>query len=163
MPEEEKNKIAKDVGVAALKFADLINPRTSDYIFNLDKFVSFEGKTGPYILYTAVRIKSLLRDAGNDFEMGNITLANVYDKALAIKICEFNNAVDRAFEARGIHILAQYVYDLAVCFNNFYHNVKIMTEENVNQKNSWLKLSKIVLTIFETFAKIIKIDIPERM
>lgn len=163
LPEEEKNKIAKDVGVSALKFADLINPRTSDYIFNLDKFVSFEGKTGPYILYTAVRIKSLLRDAGNDFEMGNITLANVYDKALAIKICEFNNAVDRAFEARGIHILAQYVYDLAVCFNNFYHNVKIMTEENVNQKNSWLKLSKIVLTIFETFAKIIKIDIPERM
>lgn len=163
LPDTEKEKIANAVGIAALKFADLINPRTSDYIFNLDKFVSFEGKTGPYILYTAVRIKSLLRDLGDEFEKTPIILANQYDKALAIKVCDFASVIDRAFEARGVHILAQYIYELAVIYNNFYHNVKIMPEQNLAQKESWLKLSKIVLSIFEVFADIIKIDIPERM
>lgn len=163
LSDTEKEKIANAVGIAALKFADLINPRMSDYIFNLDKFVSFEGKTGPYILYTAVRIKSLLRDCGIEFEENPITLSNQYDKALAIKICDFTSVIDRAFEARGIHILMQYVYELAVSYNNFYHNVKIMPEKNLAQKKSWLKLSNTVLLIFEVFADIIKIDIPERM
>ncbi|MGN0930020.1 MAG: arginine--tRNA ligase [Alphaproteobacteria bacterium] len=163
LSEDEKEKIANAVGISALKFADLINPRTSDYIFNLDKFVSFEGKTGPYILYTAVRIKSLLRECGIDFEETTITLSNQYDKSLAIKICDFNSVIDRAFDARGIHILTQYIYELAVSYNNFYHNVKIMPEQNLAQKKSWLKLSNIVLLIFEIFADIIKIDIPERM
>ncbi|MBD5398762.1 arginine--tRNA ligase [bacterium] len=163
LSDTEKEKIANAVGIAALKFADLINPRMSDYIFNLDKFVSFEGKTGPYILYTAVRIKSLLRDCGIEFKENPITLSNQYDKALAIKICDFTSVIDRAFEARGIHILMQYVYELAVSYNNFYHNVKIMPEKNLAQKKSWLKLSNTVLLIFEVFADIIKIDIPERM
>lgn len=163
LADSEKEKIANAVGIAALKFADLINPRMSDYIFNLDKFVSFEGKTGPYILYTAVRIKSLLRDCEVEFEDASFILSNQYDKALAIKVCDFSSVIDKSFEARGIHIFTQYIYELAVAFNNFYHNVKIMPEKDLAQKKSWLKLSNTVLLIFEVFADIIKIDIPERM
>ena len=160
---EEKEKIANAVGISALKFADLINPRMTDYIFNLDKFVSFEGKTGPYILYTAVRIKSLLKNITEDFYNNDIIIYNKYDKDLSLKLLDFQNIIDRAFEARGIHILCQYIYDLAVSFNNFYHNNKILNNEDLTQRNSWLKLSKMTLEIFEKFADIIKIDIPERM
>lgn len=163
LPQSEKEEIARDVGIAALKFADLINPRTTDYVFNLDKFTSFEGKTGPYILYTAVRIKSLLRDCGIEFENTAITLSNKYDKALAMKLCDFNEVIDRAFNTRGVHILVQYIYELATVFNDFYHNCKIIPEQNNDLKKSWLKLSKMTLKVFENFANIIKINIPERM
>nr|MCR5506968.1 arginine--tRNA ligase [bacterium] len=117
----EKNEIARDVGIASLKFADLINPRTTDYIFNLEKFTSFEGKTGPYILYTAVRIKSLLRDIEDDFANADIILSNKSDKALAMKLCEFDEAIEKSFDARGVHIFVQYIYELATIFNDFYH------------------------------------------
>ena len=172
MNENEKTKqlsdtakadIARDVAISAIKFADLINPRTTDYIFNLDKFISFEGKTGPYILYTAVRIKSLLREANIDTADAKIVLSNQSDRALAIKLNEFDDAIDRAFDARGIHILTQYIYELATIFNDFYHNCKIMPEKDVVLKKSWLKLSEKTLSAFETFANIIKINIPERM
>ena len=163
LPENEKEEIARDVGIAALKFADLINPRTTDYIFNLEKFTSFEGKTGPYILYTAVRIKSLLRDCGIEFENSDIILSNKSDKALAMKLCDFNEIIERSFNARGVHILVQYIYELATVFNDFYHNCKIMPEQNPDLKKSWLKLSKMTLKVFENFANIIKINIPERM
>ncbi len=163
LPENEKEEIARDVGIAALKFADLINPRTTDYIFNLEKFTSFEGKTGPYILYTAVRIKSLLRDCGIEFENSDIILSNKSDKALAMKLCDFNEIIERSFNARGVHILVQYIYELATVFNDFYHNCKIMPEQNLDLKKSWLKLSKMTLKVFENFANIIKINIPERM
>ncbi|MBR1544337.1 MAG: arginine--tRNA ligase [Alphaproteobacteria bacterium] len=163
LPEAEKQEIARDVGIAALKFADLVNPRTTDYIFNLEKFTSFEGKTGPYILYTAVRIKSLLRDIKEDFADAEIVLSNKSDKALAMKLCEFDEAVEKSFDVRGVHILVQYIYELATVFNDFYHNCKIGPEENLAQKKSWLKLSQMTLTVFEQFANIIKINIPERM
>lgn len=158
-----KADIARDVAISAIKFADLINPRTTDYIFNLDKFISFEGKTGPYILYTAVRIKSLLREANIDTTDAKIVLSNQSDRALAIKLNEFDDAIDRAFDVRGIHILTQYIYELATIFNDFYHNCKIMPEKDEVLKKSWLKLSKKTLSAFETFANIIKINIPERM
>ncbi len=161
IPEEEKNIIAKDVAISALKFADLINPRTSDYIFNVDKFVSFEGKTGPYILYSAVRIKSLLKDI--DVKPSNIIIDNEWIKKLALFICKFDDVIDKAFDNRAINILAQYIYDLAVIYNNFYHNVKILSQENLELKNSYLYISKITLNIFQIFANIIKINIPERM
>ncbi len=163
LSEAEKKDIATSVGISAIKFADLINPRTTDYIFNLEKFISFEGKTGPYILYTAVRIKSLLRENNTDFKDSKIILSNSYDKALAIKLCNFNEIIDRAFDARAIHILTQYIYELATIFNDFYHNCRILSEENNDIKNSWLKLSSMTLKVFEIFANIIKINIPERM
>ena len=163
LSELEKDEIARDVGVAAIKFADLINPRTTDYIFNLEKSVSFEGKTGPYILYTAVRIKSLLRDIKDDFANADIILSNKSDKALAMKLCEFDEAIEKSFDVRGVHILVQYIYELATIFNDFYHNCKIGPEENLPLKKSWLKLSQMTLTVFEKFASIIKINIPERM
>lgn len=161
LSQDEKDEIAKDVAIASLKFADLINPRTSDYIFNLEKFLSFEGKTGPYILYTAVRIKSLLKNVS--LSNTSIIIDNCYMKTLALAICKFTDVLDRAFDNRAINILTQYIYDLAVIYNNFYHNIKILSEENLQLRDSYLNISKITLNIFQIFANIIKINIPERM
>ena len=163
LPASEKEQIARDVAISALKFADLINPRTTDYIFNIEKFTSFEGKTGPYILYTAVRIKSLLRDITDDFANADIVLTNESDKALAMKLCEWNDILEKSFALRGVNVFVQYIYELASVFNDFYHNCKIGPEQNLAIKKSWLRLSKMTLTAFEQFASIIKINIPERM
>ena len=164
---DEKSEIARDVAISALKFADLINPRTTDYIFNIEKFVSFEGKTGPYILYTAVRIKSLLRElvssGTKDIESAPILITNQYDKALALRLCEWSDVLDRSFATRGINVLTQYIYDLATAFNDFYHNCKIKPEADKTIQNSWLHLGLQTLRAIEAFASIIKINIPERM
>ncbi len=160
---EEVEKTATDIGITALKFADLINPRTTDYIFNIEKFTSFEGKTGPYILYTAVRIKSLIKMIGLDFTHAKIILTGKEDKALALKLLGFTESIDRALITGEPHIFVGYIYDLAVAFNNFYHSCNIGKCDDMDIKLSWLKLSNLTLQAFETFAKIIKINIPERM
>jgi arginyl-tRNA synthetase len=162
MPPAERDSVARAVGVAAVKFADLINPMASDYVFDADRFTSFEGKTGPYVLYTAVRIKSMLREAKVSAD-SPIVLANGYDKSIAMKICEFSDAVDRAFDGRAPNVLAQYAYDLAVAYNAFYHNCHVLSEPDAELRDSWLALSAATLKIFGIFAGIIKITIPERM
>ena len=167
LPAAEKAAIAEAVGIAALKFADLVNPRAADYIFDTAKFTSFEGKTGPYILYTAVRIKSMLAQVqtqgGADASGRIFRLIGPYDKTLAIKVCEFPEAIDRAFEGRAPNVLAQYAYDLSVAYNAFYHNCHVLSEPDAQLRDSWLRLSGAALEIFEIFARIIKIAIPERM
>jgi arginyl-tRNA synthetase len=163
LSEDEKAAVAMGVGVAAIKFADLVNPRTADYVFDLEKFVSFEGRTGPYILYTAVRAKSLLANSADASSEAPVLVSNAYDKALAMKICGFADAVDRSFELRAPHVLVQYAYELAVAFNAFYHNCAVLREEDAAVRGSWLRLSAAALGIFERFAGIIRIRIPERM
>ena len=98
-----------------------------------------------------------------DFVNADIVISNKSDKALAMKLCEFDEAVEKSFDARGVHILVQYIYELATVFNDFYHNCKIVPEKDLNIKKSWLKLSQMTLTVFNQFANIIKINIPERM
>ncbi|MDR1009003.1 MAG: arginine--tRNA ligase [Rickettsiales bacterium] len=153
---------AQDIAIAAIKFADFINPRINDYVLNLDKFTSFEGKTGPYILYTAVRIKSMLRQAAPPTEP-HITLAGDHDRALAIELCGFADAVQKSFDSRALHILTQYVYALAVRFNAFYHSCHVLTQPDENLKNSWLALANATLEVFDAFAQIAAINIPEEM
>ncbi len=161
----EVDKIATDVGISAIKFADLINPRTNDYIFNMEKFVNFEGKTGPYILYTAVRIKSILKEleSAEKIEYDNIIITNKSDRALCFKILDFKEILQTAFDERAINILVQYVYELSVIFNDFYHNCKIKQQSDEKIKKSWIAISQITLEIINIFAKIIKINIPEKM
>ncbi|MDR2098606.1 MAG: arginine--tRNA ligase [Rickettsiales bacterium] len=159
----EAESVARAVAVAAIKFADLVNPRASDYVFDLDKFVSFEGKTGPYVLYTAVRIKSMLANFPDADTAAKVVIANGCDKALAMKICGFAGALDKAFDARAVHVLVQYAYELAVVFSAFYHRCSVLREEDAALRKSRLALSAATLGIFEIFADIIKIEIPERM
>lgn len=161
----EKKDIAKDVAIAAIKFADLINPRQNDYIFNMEKFINFEGKTGSYILYTAVRIKSILKELNENQNIDNsiVQINNDSVRKLSLKIIDFSDIIERSFSMRAVNIFVQYIYELAVIFNDFYHNCKIKTEENEQIKKSYLKLCKISLAIFNIFAKIVKINIPERM
>ena len=158
--EVEEKAGSRQIALSAIKFADMINPITSDYIFDPEKFLSFEGKTGPYVLYTAVRIKSLLEKAPKP---GAIHLTNEYDKKLAILLLGFADAAVRAFELKSPHIFVQYIYDLAVAYNAFYHKCNIAAEADKATAASWTALSKITLQALEMFAKIISVEIPERM
>ncbi len=169
LSKEEINKISNDIAIAAIKFADLINPRQNDYIFNIEKFVNFEGKTGSYVLYTAVRIKSILKELDiNDDKLKEIikfpiVINQKSERDLVLKILEFNEIIEKSFNTRAINILVQYIYELTVIINDFYHNCHIKGETNQNIYNSRLKLLYISLKIIEIFTNIIKINIPERM
>jgi len=160
LDEVEAKAGSHQIALAAIKFADMINPITGDYIFDPEKFLSFEGKTGPYILYTAVRIKSLLEKAP---AAGAIRLANEYDKKLAIMLLGFGSALERSFEAASPHVFVQYIYDLSVAYNAFYHECGISTEADKAKAAGWARLSKITLQALGIFARIISIEIPERM
>jgi arginyl-tRNA synthetase len=161
----ERAEIARKVGLAALKYADLSNHRTSDYIFDLDRFTSFEGRTGPYLLYSAVRIKSILRKA----EERGITAGNLRppahpdERALMLTLTLFPDAVQRALETRAPNHLAEFAYHLALSFNRFYNTCHILSEENSAQQGSWLALCQVALGEMEQLAYLLGLEIPERM
>lgn len=162
--EEEKEDIAKKVGVAAIKFADLQNPRHTDYVFDLDKLVSFEGKTGPYIQYQIVRIQSMLRKA----KERNITPASdlqVSDETrpLALLMTAFPNAVEGVIRSYTPHVLCEYVYRLAQEFGKFYGNTPVLTEEDEKSRANYLAFSKAVSDILSVSVDLMGIEVPERM
>ena len=148
MPEEEARNIAEIVGLAAIKYGDLSNQAAKDYSFDVDRFTSFEGDTGPYILYTIVRIKSILakyQDQGGGLE--NLELAPAIspdEKALMMEIAKFNTMMETAFTECAPHKVCAYIYDLANAFNRFYHETRIIAEED-ETKNAGL-ISRLGLT-----------------
>ncbi len=160
--ESEQEKIALQVGVAALKFADLMNPVTTDYVFDLDAFTRFDGKTGPYIQYTAVRMQSLLAKAGSTGS-DTITLYNDADRALAKEILSFQEAFADAYDKLSPHIICLKAYEIASKFNAFYHHCHIMKEDDQAKRDSWLALTSLTLKTLKKFAELIGIEIPERM
>ena len=137
-PDEEREEIARLVGLSALKFADLINHRARDYVFDLERFSSFEGRTGPYLLYTAVRTKSILRRAEEEgLEAGPILPAvGPEERELALKLAELPDVIDHAYETRAPNHLADYVYNLAIIYNRFYREHHILSEENAARQAS---------------------------
>ncbi len=149
--EEERINIARSVGLATLKFADLMNHYSRNYVFDLDRFSSFDGYTGPYLLYTCVRIKSILRKAKvEDFKSSDIlNPKSDVERALLLKIAEFPEVVNLAFEKRGPNYLCEYVYSLASLFTSFYHKHHILSEENSLQQKSWLSIAYFSLKIIE--------------
>lgn len=164
-PEAEKEEIARMVGVATLKFADLSNQRTQDYVFDLDRFSAFEGRTGPYLLYTATRTKSILRKAEAEGIMAGalIAPADEIERALLLKLAEFPDVVDAAFAQRMPHHLCEYAYTLANAFNRFYHEHHILTESDRAQQGAWLMLAKFAMDTLELTLDLLGIDVPERM
>ena len=164
---EEARATAKIVGLSAIKYGDLSNQASKDYVFDIDRFTSFEGNTGPYILYTIVRIKSILnryREGGNKVEEKKIGLAaNESEKALMLELSKFNAVMKNAFEENAPHKICAYIYDLANAFNRFYHETKILSEENEGQKGSWIALLELTRNVLETSIDVLGFSAPERM
>ena len=161
--ESEKMKIAETVGISALKFADLSNYRLSDYVFDLDKFCAFEGKTGPYLLYTAVRIKSIIRKAKEAKITSGDILVSDNDRDLLLDIGRMNETLESAATECSPNFLCDYIYGLSQEFNRFYKNSPILHEENAALQSSRLKIAEITLKTIEVVLGILGINIPEKM
>lgn len=165
--EEEAQNTAKIVGLAAIKYGDLSNQAAKDYIFDVDRFTSFEGNTGPYILYTIVRIKSILnkyKEAAGRMEGITIQPAeNECEKTLMLEAVKFNDVIDTVFEETAPHKICAYVYDLANAFNKFYHETKILSEENESRRGGYIALLKLVKEILEKCIDLLGFEAPERM
>lgn len=164
LPEAEFEAIAHKVAVAALKFADLSNSRTTSYVFDLDRFMSFEGKTGPYLLYQAVRIKSLLRKgADQGVTAGPIVIVEAAERDLALTLDAFSQAVSEAYDKRMPHVIAEHAYRLAQGFSKFYAACPVLIAPDEATRGSRMALSKAALDQLETALTLLGIDTPERM
>lgn len=158
---------AKIVGLAALKYGDLSNQAAKDYVFDVDRFTSFEGNTGPYILYTIVRIKSILNKyaaEGEGLEGLTATAAGSDgEKALHLEAAKYNEVMAAAYEELAPHKICAYIYDLANAFNRFYHETKILAEEDAERKRSYIALLILVKDILESCIDVLGFEAPERM
>ena len=163
----DAEKTAEIVGLSAIKYGDLSNQASKDYVFDVDRFTSFEGNTGPYILYTIVRIKSILNrylEEGGALENSEILpAASEGEKTLMLAAVRFGTMIENAFEEKAPHKICSYIYELANEFNRFYHETKILTEEDPRQKASWLALLELVRQILETSIDLLGFSAPERM
>jgi arginyl-tRNA synthetase len=164
MGPDERANVARAVAVAALRFADLQNTRTTNYVFDLDRFTSFEGKTGPYLMYAAVRIKSLLRRAEADGNApGKIIVGHDAERTLVLALDGFGAALLGAREKRMPHILCEHVFGLSQAFSGFYGALPIANESDPALRASRLALATAVLKQLEAGLGILGIDVPERM
>lgn len=164
-PEEERQQIATQVGVAALKYGDLVNNRSSDYVFDLDRFSSFEGKTGPYLQYAAVRIKSILRRAAEQGIVAGSILAPEVDveRELLLELTQFPEVVARSIELRAPNHIAEYSHTVAVRFNRFYDVCHILSEVDPNRQASLLSIASWALATLERLLDLLGIQVPDRM
>lgn len=167
MPEEEARKVADLVAVSALLYGDLSNQASKDYIFDPDKFTSFEGDTGPYILYTIVRIKSILakyKEQGGKLEGLTFKEAfNESEKALMMALVQFNTMMQSAAEETAPHKVCAYIYDLANAFNHFYHETKILGEPDEGRREGLIALLLLTRDVLETCIDLLGFSAPEKM
>ena len=165
--EEEARQTARVVALSAIKYGDLSNQASKDYIFDVDKFTSFEGDTGPYILYTIVRIKSILnkiKEQGGSGERGLLKEAQSgAEKALMLNLAGFNGMMETAYKETAPHKVCAYIYDLANAFNRFYHETKIVAQEDEEIKSGWVALLLLTRDILETCIDLLGFTAPERM
>ena len=167
MSAEEAEKTAKIIALSALKYGDLSNQASKDYIFDIDRFTSFEGDTGPYILYTIVRIKSILakfkEQGGNLAELELKDAQSASEKDLVMQLAAFNAAMENACAEIAPHKICAYIYDLANAFNRFYHETKILAEEDESKKEGFIALLVLTRDILETCIDVLGFSAPERM
>ncbi len=165
--EKEARQIAKVVGLSAVKYGDLSNQASKDYVFDIERFTSFEGDTGPYILYTIVRIKSILnkyREQGGVPENTCLQEADsVSEKNLMMEITKFNATIESAYEEIAPHRICAYVYGLANAFNSFYHETKIIAQEDEEKKAAYIALLVLCRDILETSIDLLGFEAPEKM
>lgn len=165
--ETEAKETAKIVGMAAIKYGDLSNQASKDYVFDVDRFTSFEGNTGPYILYTIVRIKSILNKyqaSGHELEGLKVAGAkSESEKALMLEVVKYNEVMETAFEELAPHKICAYIYDLANAFNRFYHETRILAEEDEEKQKSYIALLKVTKNVLEACIDVLGFEAPERM
>ena len=164
---DEAKKTAAQVALSAVKYGDLSNQASKDYIFDIERFTSFEGDTGPYILYTIVRIKSILekyKQSGKSLDNAKLLDANTaHQKELMLEITKFNATIESAYEEIAPHKICAYIYDLCNAFNSFYHETKILAEEDEVLQGSYIALLVLVRDILETSIDLLGFDAPEKM
>lgn len=164
--EEEAKKTAQMVGLAAIKYGDLSNQASKDYVFDVDRFTSFEGNTGPYILYTIVRIKSILNKYQEENSLEDLVIreaSSEFEKALMLECAKFNDVIETVYEETAPHKLCAYIYDLANAFNKFYHETKILSEEDAEKKKGYIALLKLTKEVLESCIDLLGFEAPERM
>lgn len=164
--EEEAKQTAKTVALAAVKYGDLSNQASKDYCFDIERFTSFEGNTGPYILYTIVRIKSILKKytAKNSLPDAPILGAHsASEKNLMLVLSRFNAMMENAYEEKAPHKICAYIYELANAFNGFYHGTKILSEEDFKVQASYIGLLVLTKNILETCIDVLGFSAPDRM
>ena len=167
--QEEAVRTAKTVALSAIKYGDLSNQASKDYIFDIDRFTSFEGNTGPYILYTIVRIKSILSKyeaMGKDVSACSSVIKaadSENEKNLMLVLSRFNVVMENAFEETAPHKICAYIYELANAFNGFYHGTKILSEENEEIQKSYIAVLCLTKNILETCIDVLGFSAPDRM
>lgn len=165
--EAEGRKTAKTVALSAIKYGDLSNQASKDYIFDIERFTSFEGNTGPYILYTIVRIKSILKKYQAEKTMPEgasiLSAHSESEKSLMLEISRFNAVMEAAFEETAPHKVCAYIYELANAFNHFYHETKIMAEEDVMVQAGYIKLLEVTKRVLEICIDVLGFEAPEKM
>jgi arginyl-tRNA synthetase len=173
MTEDEAEETAKVVALSAVKYGDLSNQAAKDYIFDMERFTSSEGNTGPYILYTIVRIKSILNKFFGDADAaaraqklaGFEILApqSESEKSLMLELVKFNSAIRNAYEETAPHKICAYIYDVANAFNHFYHETKILAEEDEKLKENYIRILEITRAVLEQSIDLLGFKAPERM
>ncbi len=166
--EAEAAEISRIVGLAALKYGDLSNQASKDYVFDIDRFTSFEGNTGPYILYTIVRIGSILHRYGGDIMAAEDRVRQALEaspdaKALALVLTRYNEAVQSAWEQLAPHKICQFIYELSNAFNTFYHNVRILAEEDEGLKTGYIALLSLTRCVLLQCIDMLGFSAPEKM
>lgn len=164
--EAEARKTAKIVGLSALKYGDLSNQASKDYVFDMERFTSFEGNTGPYILYTIVRIKSILNkyaklECGGEEKL--MAAQSESEKALMLLLTQFAPVVENACEENAPHKICSFIYEVSNAFNRFYHETKIMGEEDKKKQASWIALLRLTKDMLETCIGLLGFEAPEKM
>lgn len=167
--EEEARDIAKTVGLAAVKYGDLSNQASKDYVFDVDRFISFEGNTGPYILYTIVRIKSIMEKYAQtgknaDKLLGRVNSElNESEKQLMLELSRFNEMMESAYREMAPHKICAYIYDLSNAFNKFYHENRIITEEDEKKQAGYIKLLEVTKRTLEVCIELLGFSAPSKM
>ena len=160
---KEREELVEKIAVAILKFGDLLPVRTTDYNFDLDKFSSVEGKTGPYILYTAVRIKSIFSKLGDVENVKIKTINSKEEENIIVKLIELTKNLKAAYDEKNTGVICDYLFNLCNLYNKFYSEHNIVNEKDETVKESWVALSKLVYQVIEKLLDVLAIEIPERM
>ena len=167
MDQAEARDTARIVGLAALKYGDLSNQASKDYVFDVERFTSFEGNTGPYILYTIVRIKSILaKYAAEGGKTDNLKLlppVSASEKNLELALVKYLVVMEAAYMDKAPHKICQYIYEISNVFNGFYHDTKILAEQDKERKESYISLISLTKDILLSCIDLLGIECPERM
>lgn len=160
--EEETEEILNKLTVATIKYADLLPYRTTDYVFDLEKFCSFEGKTGPYILYSMVRIKSILSKVNiNEYKIHDIYSDS--QRKLYVKLLSLSKVLDKSYNEKTLSYICEYLHELCSIFNKFYSETNILKESNLNKKETYIALLHLVLNVCTTLLDVLAIEVPDKM